>query len=195
MTYQLIKRHNFDMVFDSQKVSRLIIDSVSNPATIVDISEYGKKLYGGYPEFLAVAMTLLDTEVSFHVCGSKSLTDEIVSLTLAKREKIEAADFIFVCDRSHLEHAIENSKCGTLADPHKSAVILIRNVGAPSCHLTFSGPGIDGKADIKTTKTVKEAITMRNTQCYEYPQGIEFLFISDAGEMFAIPRLTRMEVR
>jgi alpha-D-ribose 1-methylphosphonate 5-triphosphate synthase subunit PhnH len=39
------------------------------------------------------------------------------------------------------------------------------------------------------TQAVKDAIAIRNAQYYEYPQGIDFLFASGAGELFAIPRL------
>ena len=210
MTLQLTKKHSFDTVYDSQKVFRLVLESMSNPARIVNISEYALKFSGDYPEstgshpsavftarslvFLALAITLLDNEVSFNACENQSLTDEIVSLTLAKREIIEAADFVFVCEPNDTKNVIESVKCGTLSNPHKSATVIIRNDGEPACPLTLSGPGIDGNITIQTTQTVKEAIELRDAQNYEYPQGIDLIFVSNNGELFAIPRLTRMEV-
>ena len=141
MTLQLTKKHSFDLVFDSQKVFRLILEAMSNPARVVNISEYAIKLFGDYPDcvgkhpsavfttrslaFLALAMTLLDNEVSFSACENHSLTDEIASLTLAKKENIESADFVFVCDPNDIRSVIENAKCGTLSDPHKSATVII----------------------------------------------------------------------
>jgi len=176
-------------VYDSQKVYRLILEAMSNPGHIVNIQEYADKLYGGYPAFLAVAMTLLDNEVSFHVCGNRPLADEIESLTLASNVNIEEADYIFAGNSSVIECAIENAKCGALADPHKSATVIIQNNGISALCLTLSGPGIDGQAEVMVTQTVKDAIAMRDAQNYEYPQGIDLLFISGAGELFAIPRL------
>jgi len=193
----LSRKHSFDAVFDSQKVFRLILEAMANPARVVNIKESADNLYGSYPEFLALAMTLLDNEVSFNTCESHSLSDEIASLTLAKREQIEAADFIFVCDESivkEIKSVIENVKYGTLSDPHKSATVIIRNIGAPVYCLTLSGPGIAGFTTINATQTIKDAIALRDTQNYEYPQGIDLIFISSDGDLIAIPRLTRVEV-
>ena len=167
MTLQLTKKHNFDIVFDSQKVFRLILDAMSNPGKTVNIKEYADKMYGEHSAFLAVAMTLLDNEVSINTCENRLLSDEIASLTLAKRESVDNADFIFVCDSADLKNVTEYAKCGTLADPHKSAVLIIQNDG----------------------NVINDAIKLRNEQNYEYPQGIDMIFVSDNGDITAIPRL------
>ncbi|MCL2140687.1 MAG: phosphonate C-P lyase system protein PhnH [Dehalococcoidia bacterium] len=194
MTLTLSKKHSFDIVFDSQQVFRLILEAMSNPTRTVSIKEYAGKLYGEQDVFLAVAMTLLDNETSFSTCGSHSLSDEIASLTLAKNGKVGVADFVFVCDPIDIKSVIEEAKCGTLADPHKSAAVIIRNDSEPDCRMNFSGPGIDGHITVGVSGLVKEAITVRDAQCYEYPQGIDLIFISSEGEFFAIPRLIRAEV-
>jgi len=194
MTLQLTKKHSFDLVYDSQKVFRLVLHAMSNPASFVSLQEYADKLYGDSPEFMALAMTFLDYEVSFNTCEDHRLSEELTLLTHAKMENTETADFIFVGNLKDLRSTIENAKCGTLADPHKSATVIIRNLGEPVCRLTLSGPGIDGRTMIPASQTVKDAIELRDAQNYEYPQGIDLLFISNTGKMFAIPRLTRMEV-
>jgi len=194
MTLQLTRKHSFDLVYDSQKIFRLVLHAISNPASFVSIKEYADKLYGDAPEFMALAMTLLDNEVSFNTCKDHRLSEEITLLTHAGREGAEHADFIFVRNLSDLKNAIVKAKSGTLADPHKSATFIIRNDGEPVYRLTLSGPGIDGRTAISASQTVKDAIELRDAQNYEYPQGIDLLFISHAGEMFAVPRLTRMEV-
>ena len=193
MTLQLTKKYNFDLIFDSQKVFRLILEAMSNPGRVVSIHDYARKLYGGYSALLAIAMTLLDNEVSFNTSGDHLLLDVIASMTLSKRENIDTADFIFVCNPYDIKKVIENAKCGTLADPHKSATVIIQNDGGLVSQLTLLGPGIDGQAKVPITQTVKDAIALRDAQNYEYPQGIDLLFISDEGELFAIPRLTWME--
>jgi len=157
MTLQLTKKYNFDPVLDSQKVYRLILEAMSHPGRVVDMGEY---------TVLSVARTLLDNEVSFIVLGSPEFADEIASLTLAKQEPLESADYIFICDPGEMQTAIQSAKCGTLADPHKSATVVIQ------------GSGLE-----------KEATALRDAQNYEYPQGIDLLFISGAGELFAVPRL------
>ena len=195
MTLQLTKKHNFDPVYDSQKVFRLVLHAMSNPAGVVSVKEYADKLYGNSPDIMALAMTLLDNEVSFNTCDDHSLSEKITLLTHAGVENTENADFIFVCSPDDLRNAIENAKCGTPADPHKSATVIIHNSGEAVYRLTLSGPGIDGRVAISASQTVKDAVELRDAQSYEYPQGIDLLFISQSGEMLAIPRLTRMEVQ
>jgi len=195
MTLQLTKKHDFDMVFDSQKVFRLVLDAISSPGKVVDIKETADKLFGRNRVLLTLAVTLLDNEVSFNACDNDSLTEDITSLTLAGWERVEAADFIFINDPDHMEYVIKNAKYGTLADPHKSATIIVQNDNEPVDRMILSGPGIDGQIEVSVSNTVKNAVLIRDAQNYEYPQGIDFLFISGAGELFAIPRLTRMEVR
>jgi alpha-D-ribose 1-methylphosphonate 5-triphosphate synthase subunit PhnH len=138
-------------------------------------------------------MTLLDNEVSFNTCGNDALSDEIASLTLAKQDAIESADFVFVSYPDDMKNAIANIKCGTLSDPHKSATVIIRNGDDPAGRIKLSGPGIDGHAAVHAAQIVKYAVALRDAQHYEYPQGIDMLFVSENGELFAIPRLTRME--
>jgi len=192
MTLQLTKKHNFDLVYDSQKIYRLILEAVSNPGSIVNIKKYADKLFGTFPVFLAVAMTFLDNEVSFNTCENQTLSDEIASLTLARNMNIEEADFIFAGNHSVIEKAIINAKYGTLSDPQKSATVIVQNNGISAVCLILSGPGIDGEAEVMVTQTVKDAVTIRDAQNYEYPQGIDLLFMSGSGELLAIPRLVKV---
>ena len=188
------KKYSFDMVYDSQKVFRLILEAMSNPTRAVNIKEHGDKLYGDYPAMLAIAMTLLDNEVTFSTSGSRLLSDAFASATHAKRETIGSADYVFICGSCDLNSVIENVKCGTLSDPHKSATVIIHNDGAPLFRMTLTGPGIDGQASMQATKTVKDTLALRDAQNYEYPMGIDLIFVSGEGELFAIPRLIRTVV-
>ena len=190
----LSKKHEFDMVFDSQAVFRLVLEALSNPGRTVSLKEYAKKLHGDYPALLALAMTLLDNEVCFNVRGSSSLSEEIAGYTLAAAGNLDAADFVFCCS-PHQENEMENIlatvKCGTLSDPHKSATVIVCDEGTHFSPLVLSGPGINGRAEISASQTIKNAITLRDAQNYEYPQGIDLIFINNSGELRAIPRLVR----
>lgn len=190
----LSKKHKFHEVFDSQKVYRLILEAMSNPGRTVTIREYAEKMFGEKPAFLALAMTLLDNEVTFHTGEDGRLSEEIVSLTLAKKAELMDADFIFVSGSDDLKTVIENAKCGSLTDPHKSALILIENGDCGRWDLTLHGPGIDGECTILASGLVKRALQLRDEQCYEYPQGIDFIFVTDEGDLFGIPRLVSWEV-
>jgi len=189
----LSKKHSFDMVFDCQEAFRLILEAMANPSRIVDLGKFAEKLYGNHAVCLAVAFALLDNEVSFHVCGEQSLSSEIISYTLAAEASLESADFVFVCQPDELQNAVETAKCGTLINPHKSATLIISDNGQPMIPLTLCGPGIDGRSEVFVTQTMRDAIAMRDAQHYEYPQGIDLLFISGEGKLTAIPRLTKVE--
>lgn len=191
----LIKKHNFDVVFDSQKVYRQILDAFSNPTRKVSIAESAGKMFGEKAAFLTVAMTLLDNEVTFCTCGDEILSDDIISLTHSKKERIDLSDFIFIGDKNYLAEAAANAKCGTLIDPHKSATLIIYDTDPDESDITFRGPGIDGEAAVRISKLAQEAIELRDEQNYEYPQGIDLIFINGEGELYAIPRLTLMEVK
>lgn len=191
----LSKKYSFHEVFDSQKMFRLILEAMSNSARAVSIKEYALKMFGEEPALLAIAMTLLDNEVSFNTCENNSLSDEIISLTLAKHTELANADFIFVCEATDIKNVIENAKCGSLSDPHKSAAVIIRDNGNAVCNIALRGPGIDGELTLPVSELVRDALRLRDEQCYEYPQGIDLLFVTVSGELFAIPRLVVWEVR
>ena len=190
---QLSRKHSFHEVFDSQSVFRLTLEAVSNPARTVSIKPYADKLFGGSTAMLALAMTLLDNETGFNVWGNPTLAQDIVSLTLAKESPIDAADFVFVCGADALEQIIQSAKCGTLADPHRGATVIVKDDGATDGRLTLYGPGIDGQVSVGVSPTVQTALRLRDAQYYEYPQGIDFIFVTGGGTLFAIPRLVRWE--
>ncbi len=189
----LTKIHSFDEVFDSQRLFRQILTVMANPARKVNIKEFADRLHGDNPGMLAVAMTLLDNEVGFCAVGNADLAEEISFLTFAKREEAETADYIFVTDAAFLGDAVKKAKCGTLRDPHKSATIIVRTEGADAGELSLRGPGIKDTVSLGAPQAVISAIEMRDAQNYEYPQGVDFIFISDSGELFSIPRLVRKE--
>ena len=207
------KIHNFHPVFDSQRMYRLLLDAYSNPGKHLKIRELGEKMYGEEPELLAVGMTILDNEVGFSTCGDPVLAQQLLSLTLSREESLEEADYVFVRDASVLQEAIGKVKCGTLKDPQKSATLFIRvcsvedrggnaDVAMPCSgeaepgitRITLSGPGIRDEETLVVPREVADALALRDGQYYEYPQGIDLVFITDDGELYALPRLVK-EVR
>lgn len=188
------KIHRFDAVYDSQQVFRCLLTAMSNPARRVNIKPFADKLYGENTALLALAMTLLDNEVSFNACDNAALADEIVSLTLSREEALEAADYIFITDADKLSSAIAYAKCGTLRDPHQSATMIVKNAGPDACRLRIYGPGVRGTGELFTTELVRQALDLRDRQYYEYPQGVDMIFVSAAGDLFSLPRRILREV-
>lgn len=187
------KIHDFDQVFDSQKLYRILLDAFANPGREISIRQFADKMYGTHPDFLAVAMTLLDNEVSFYTCGEKELAEQITSLTLSREETVEEADFLFVPDVKQLADLMEKVKCGTLKDPQKSATLFLRADGTERKYFRLMGPGVPTE-DCKWLPAAAEyALKIRAQQEYEYPQGVDLVLITEDGLLSALPRLVSMK--
>ena len=186
------KLHSFNEVFDGQAVFRKVLEAMANPGRIVSIEEQARKMHGNQQVFLALGMALLDNEVSFYTCGNKGLADSISLLTLSKEASLEEADFIFVERKEELDQIFGKAKSGTLADPQKSATILMK-VEECSKEWKIYGPGIDGTKELLVPETAEWAMNLRDAQAYEYPQGVDMIFVNDCGDIFCIPRLVMKE--
>lgn len=185
------KIHSFDEVHDSQQLFRVLLKAMSNPLQKFSIHEFAEKLYGNNKAFLALAFTLADNESTFNTFDNKILDDSIISLTLSKTAPLNEADFLFVNNEKNLKSAMENGKYGTLADPHKSATIIVKISNEETHPLTMYGPGIDGSITLPTDSLVVKAIAYRDEMNFEYPQGIDLIFIDEDDNVFAVPRLVK----
>ena len=183
--------HQFDEVFDTQAVFRLLLDAMSNPTRTVSVAAQKEKLFGDYGAFLALGMTLLDNEVTFSSCENESLKKDLQLVTLSQEVPVPDADYLFVTDERMLSAVLVQAKCGTLTDPHQSASLLIRDSGEKPETMTLYGPGIDGETELHCTPTVVRALELRDQQTYEYPTGIDLIFVTDSGDVTCIPRLVR----
>ncbi len=186
--------HSFDLIYDSQQLYRVILEACANPGRALPVRKFAEKMYGSQPAMLAVAVTLLDNEVSFCTGGDEELSSQIIALTLAHEAGPEDADFIFVTEQSKLPELMRRAKSGTLTDPHKSATLIIDTSGSEQTDIKISGPGIRDLMTLTTAATARQALTLRKDQYHEYPQGIDLMFISENQELMMLPRLVTQEV-
>jgi len=186
----------------------LLLEALSYPLRTLDLSECTSKVAdmvplegdaaGAQSAMLVIAMALLDTEVTFAVVGKTALAEDLLAediaqLTLAREVEVADADYLFVCQGGDLTATVEHAKCGTLADPHKSATLIVEDSGAQDQKVELYGPGINGQLKVQLSARAKEALAARDGQHYEYPQGVDLLFVSAQSELFAIPRMVRAE--
>ena len=92
-----------------------------------------------------------------------------------------------------LEQAFSEAKIGTLVDPHKSATLIIRVQNEKNNEITICGAGIDKHLTIRVSDMVVKAMRLRDMQNYEYPQGIDMMFVTEDMQLFCIPRLVFRE--
>ena len=185
--------HNFNEVFDGQKVFRSILDAMAMPGKIVDIHNEADKMWGTYKGFLAIAMTLIDNQVSFNVCRDKELEEEIQTLTLSNIESTEKADFIFVTHKEEIPRIFEEAKSGTLSDPHKGATLIVKVEDIFDHQISIQGPGVEGIKVMDVPLMVTEILKKRDAMEYEYPRGIDLIFMTPTSRVFCLPRLISWE--
>ncbi len=184
--------HAFDDVHDGQQLFRKILKAMSNPLVKVDISAEVDKISGQDREEQAVAFTLINNETTFCSFNHKELDSAILAVTLSKRVPCSEADYIFAHTEEDMLQTVENAKCGTLLNPHKSATIIVKIPGSQDCTLSMYGPGIKDTISLETHSLVQKTLQKRDSMYFEYPTGLDFIFINDNKELFAVPRLTRM---
>lgn len=187
------KIHDFDQVFDSQKLYRILLEAFANPGREISIRQFADKMYGTHPDFLAAAMTLLDNEVSFYACGETELAEQIISLTLSREETAREADYLFVPDVRMLAELMEQVKCGTLKDPQKSATLFVRADGTERKNFRLMGPGVPEEDCKQLPAAAEYVLNVRAQQEYEYSQGVDLVLITEDGLLSALPRLVSIK--
>ncbi|MBP1967522.1 phosphonate C-P lyase system protein PhnH [Paenibacillus aceris] len=189
-----------DMVHDIQAAYRKLIDSMSKPGTISDLSEEAGKLeqfQGCLPATYIAAQMLLDTEVTFKVVSEREgeVTHLLSQSTYAKEAALEEADFIFVLRDAapgYVYSALEAAKIGELMDPHCSATLIIEAEGL-SCgtKLELSGPGIQTTAKVEI-QAAEDWIDIRAERNAEFPLGLDLIFTDTSHRILALPRTTQV---
>ena len=131
--------------------------------------------------------------MSFFTCGNQKISEDISLLTLAKETAVEDADYIFVEKEEDLKNVLEKAKIGTLADPQQSATILVKTGTDFGSNLAIYGAGVDQTMQLTVPEVVKTALRLRDEQVYEYPQGVDFIFVTEDERILCIPRLVLRE--
>ena len=189
-----------DRVHDIQTAYRKLIDSMSRPGKITDLSKEADKLdsyQGCLPATLLVAQMLLDTEVTFAVVSERKgqITHLLSQMTYAKEVAVHEADYIFVMGDAasgELLQVIETAKIGELRDPHHSATLIIETGSVSSgTKLRMSGPGIQvtAHAEISISEGWIETRAERNA---EFPLGLDLIFTDPTHHILALPRTTQV---
>lgn len=181
-------------VIDSQRIFRKILDGLSRPGKIVALDtafDYRTNLLN---ETMAVLLTLLDSEVTFHLVGNDAhATAEIEIRTLARTAPIAEADYIIVPSLFNAAEAFEKAKIGTLLDPNQSATIIIETQQLSNdTAYTLTGPGIKDSRTV-TIPSANQWLAARNEAVNEFPLGVDCFFIDQAGSCLGLPRTTKIE--
>jgi phosphonate C-P lyase system protein PhnH len=186
-------KHQFDMVSGTQEVFRLLLEALANPGRPVDLSAHVCQ-FAVNGRWLAPALTLLDNETGFFWDGPSDLGEEIRFLSGAVQVPLENADFVFLSSlgadtESEASHVLCQAKGGTHRDPHNSALIFAATRGKQDQSVALKGPGIPPDGRKVAVSAVEAAwIKARDAQGFEYPCGVEIIFIREDNSLLAITR-------
>jgi alpha-D-ribose 1-methylphosphonate 5-triphosphate synthase subunit PhnH len=194
----------FDLVFDSQKVFRRLLDAFSRPG---EISELPNIPCNGLPEgsnpfVFAVLKTLLDTSVTFAVSGDEEdgLSEYIRINTGAAASDISDAGFA-VFGGNRCPEDFSKLSPGTLEFPETGATAIIsvgsislRRQSEADIHLTFAGPGVKATNHLFVAVFDPAYVEQAAVLNSNYPTGIDMILVDATGIVIGIPRTTIVEV-
>jgi alpha-D-ribose 1-methylphosphonate 5-triphosphate synthase subunit PhnH len=187
-----------DLVQDTAKSYRKLLDSFSRPGEIFSLADYTKNIDIETPFFdstLLISYILLDGEVSYNIVDPKvrESKDLISRLTYSNLKSFEQSDYIFLTlngDQELKKEAILQSKVGSFENPHKSATIIceVESLFEGDSYI-FKGPGIKTQNKIQLN-FLNNWLKIRNFKNKEFPLGIDMIFIDREDNLMSIPRTT-----
>ena len=193
---QVRLKHRFDMVLDAQVFFRLLLDAMANPGRPVNMADLAER-FAAHGRWLAPAAVLLDNETGVFWDGDREVGEEIRCLSGAAEVPPEEADFVFLSG-PFLENSdfskspaafLSRIKQGSLLDPHDSALLIIAVPGGTETEISLKGPGIppEGRR-VKIGREEAAWIRARDKQGYEYPCGVELVFLRQDNAFCALTR-------
>jgi alpha-D-ribose 1-methylphosphonate 5-triphosphate synthase subunit PhnH len=197
------------MVHGTQEMFRILLEALANPGRVLDFQPYAVQ-FAGQGRWLAPALTLLDKETGFFWDGNPETGEEIRFLTGAPRVFLEKADFVFLSGgknspgvsdpEDHVEapqakaaQILARIKQGTHLDPHDSALLFIAaGTGErPEEPVFLSGPGVPPEGRRIDLFPAEAAwCRARDGRGFEYPCGVELVFLRENNSLAALTRKT-----
>lgn len=189
----------------TQLVYRRLMDCMARPGQIADLDDecLGPILViTSRREAMAVALTLIDNEVSFNVCNDwdAAFSGLVRFQTGGVLAGLADADFVFMNGDSDPE-TIRETKRGTLNFPDQGATVIISGLdiqaeldGQSRAFLELEGPGIQDRETLTVGGLSEEIVRALIEVNEEYPLGIDLILLSE-GRMACIPRSTKIRVK
>lgn len=176
---------NLDIEKLNRENFKSLSDALAMPGKITTI----KPVFNS--TLLAVANVVLYNEVSFFYNGDEDMS-LIEAITNPKVSTNKEADYIFSDEINGT--LVKEAKKGDYLNPDFSATLIFKCDNFNTTNVKIKGPGIDGKKiiNLPCSKKFVEVLMDKNS---DYPLGIEVYFINSAGDILALSRTTKVEVR
>lgn len=188
------------MIVDStQQAYRKVLEALSFPGKVNSVDKCPNDLSPLISQTGLICLTLLDSEVTFHVAEETQLiTETIHAYTGCHSTNASNADFIvlpLLTSNEEIIKKLNEAKIGDLVKPHKSATIILEIESLTSGYkYSLIGPGIKFTNQLNCTIS-PEILEKRKEINTEYPLGIDLILVDQQGYVVGLPRTTQiMEV-
>ncbi len=181
-----------------QRTFRAVLSAVSMPGTVEQLTML-RDDDGRWAGVIAIAHSLLDHEVTFHVLTAGASADgpeeTILRRTGSRTAPLAQAGYVFT-DATRALAAVEQAVEGPLEEPERSAtvIVLCDSVGAGDLALALSGPGVDGEKVLRLGGVDAAVMKARAERNWPFPVGIDLLFVDPLGRVAGVPRSTTATV-
>jgi alpha-D-ribose 1-methylphosphonate 5-triphosphate synthase subunit PhnH len=186
----------------NQKNYRSLLTAMSRPGRVFRLGALDA--VSPFAAALAVGECLLDSEVGLCVTGNggtQALQALLVGATRVRTESVATADFVFVCG-GQSQGGVRLARRGRLEFPEEGATVVYCMDAQPAgasdrFRIRLSGPGIAGPGGIAPEMRgvpVEEFQALMAVNA-DYPLGVDAFFVRPNGELMALPRSTRIQVR
>ncbi|MEO1063267.1 MAG: phosphonate C-P lyase system protein PhnH [Actinomycetota bacterium] len=188
----------------SQHAFRTLLDSLSRPGTIHRVPE--GVIVDGVPPALLLPLAIADVEVSVAVLRSGDHADWgrlLTDATGARLAPMEAAACVTMLVPPTAED-VERLRRGSALAPESAARLAIQvdalsdgadSIDGDAVVVELTGPGVDGAATLAISGVAAEVVIAIDQANAGYPAGLDTWFVSTAGDVAAVPRSSRLEVR
>ncbi|MBI0377013.1 phosphonate C-P lyase system protein PhnH [Streptomyces albiflaviniger] len=184
-----------DPTSGAQRVFRAVLDALAHPGRSYRIAGPAQAPEALGPGLAAVALTLLDEDVSVWLHRTPADNPDVTSYLAfhtGARVTNEHGAANFVLATPDTLPALDALALGTDDAPHQSATIVLdaRTPGA-GARFTATGPGIDGRVEIGAPWAPEGFLAAWTRNGALFPRGVDLLAVSD-DSIVALPRTTRL---
>ncbi|MBL1118600.1 phosphonate C-P lyase system protein PhnH [Streptomyces sp. 110] len=179
----------------AQRVFRAILDALAHPGRSYRIAVPTQAPEALGPGLTAVALTLLDEDVSVWLHRTPAENSDVTSYLAfhtGARMANEHGPANFVLATPDTLPALDALALGTDDAPHQSAtVVLDARTPGTGARFTATGPGIDGRVEIEAPWAPEGFLAAWTRNGALFPRGVDLLVVSD-DSIVALPRTTRL---
>lgn len=202
----MLREHSYQPVVHGQHHFRALLDAVSRPGRIVELTTATVTPPPRLNQASAlVAFALLNADVRFHLVNMTGFEADYLSInTGSAAAAIEDAGFVFADGKEReLALAVDRIHRGSPTCPDTAATVVLQAEALSSSpmvdalRLRVEGPGVGGHAAVYTRGVSIDLLLALQARNIELPLGIDAVITCDdqrAGEprVLGLPRTTRV---